>query len=126
MCTPAEVGRVVPLQNRTRDNSYPIFGTPVSYPLLQDVCQVVPATGRTRDGSYPETRTLFQYYQYFNFFTLQLVWKIIHEYEMVNLYKNSVRLGSQKIRVRLVAGTTLRGYDLTSIPPMRTNTEKDS
>ena len=33
-----EVGRVVPLQNLTRDNSYP---------LLQDVCQVVPATGRT-------------------------------------------------------------------------------
>ena len=42
-----EVGRVVPLQNRTRNNSYPKFGTPVSYPLLQDVCQVVPATGRT-------------------------------------------------------------------------------
>ena len=34
---------------------------------------------------------------------------------MVNLCKNRVRLGSQKIRVRLVAGTTLRGYDLTSI-----------
>ena len=34
---------------------------------------------------------------------------------MVNLCKNRVRLGSKKIRVRLVAGTTLRGYDLTSI-----------
>ena len=34
---------------------------------------------------------------------------------MVNLCKNRVRVGSQKIRVRLVAGTTLRGYDLTSI-----------
>ena len=40
---------------------------------------------------------------------------VIGGYEMVNLCKNRVRLGSQKIRVRLVAGTTLRGYDLTSI-----------
>ena len=43
-----------------------------SYP-----CKIVPATrrtrnsglpSRTRDRSYPETRTLFKYYQYFNFF----------------------------------------------------------
>ena len=33
---------------------------------------------------------------------------------MVNLCKNRVRLGSKKIRVRLVAGRTLRGYDLTN------------
>ena len=34
---------------------------------------------------------------------------------MVNPCQNRVRLGSQKKRVRLAAGTTLRGYDLTSI-----------
>ena len=38
---------------------------------------------------------------------------------MVNLYENRVRLGSKKIRVRPVAGTTLRGYDLTSIPDFK-------
>ena len=45
---------------------------------------------------------------------------VIGGYEMVNLCKNRVRLGSKKIRVRLVAGTTLRGYDLTSIPQIAT------
>ena len=45
---------------------------------------------------------------------------------MVNLCKNRVRLGSKKIRVRLVAGTTLRGYDLTSIliPVLQSQTVK--
>ena len=58
-----------------------------SYPrqLVPEIwdSRLVPSLGgclpsRTRYRSYPESRTLFQYYQYFNFFTLQLVWNIIH------------------------------------------------
>ena len=43
-------------------------------------------------------------------------WKLDESYQCKHvLCKNRVRVGSKKIRVRLVAGTTLRGYDLTSI-----------
>ena len=42
-------------------------------------------------------------------------------YEMVNPCQNRVRLGSQKKRVRLAAGTILRGYDLTNIPVYHTS-----
>ena len=62
------------LTSRTPAKSYPQqqvpkIWDPVSYPVLEDVCQVVPTTGHTRNGSYPqqgvpETRTLFQEYQY--------------------------------------------------------------
>ena len=60
------------LQNRTHDNTYPKFGNPVSYPVLEDVCQVVPVTGRTRDRSYRETRTPISILSILNFFTFKL------------------------------------------------------
>ena len=35
------------VQNHTHDNRYPKFGSPVSYPVFEDVCQVILMTGRT-------------------------------------------------------------------------------
>ena len=66
-----EVGRLVPMQSRTRDKMYPKIGTPDSYPVFEVDLEVVPVTGRTRDRSYPKLVPYVNIYSYLKFLDLQ-------------------------------------------------------